>query len=48
VPGAALRDRDLLRQFEAVERMGEDDKRIVTSLIDAYIKKHQIEEVLHQ
>jgi transcriptional regulator with XRE-family HTH domain len=48
VPGAALRDRELLRHFEAVERMGEDDRRVVTSLIDAYVKKHQIEDVLHR
>jgi transcriptional regulator with XRE-family HTH domain len=46
--GAALRDRELLRQFEAVERMSDDDRHVVTSLIDAYIKKYQIEEVLHQ
>ena len=47
-PGAALRDKDLLRQFEDVERMDDDDRHVVTSLIDAYIKKHQIEKVLHQ
>lgn len=47
-PSAALRDGDLLRQFEAVERMGDDDRHVITSLIDAYIKKHRIEEVLQQ
>jgi len=48
VYGAPLRDRNLLRQFEAVERMSDDDRHVVSSLIDAYIKKHQIEEVLQQ
>lgn len=43
-----LRDPDLIRKFEAVEKMNKDDKRVVTSLIDAYIKKQQIEDVLHQ
>ena len=45
---ANLRDRNLIRKFEAVEKMSEDDKRVITSLIDAYIKKQQIESVLHQ
>jgi transcriptional regulator with XRE-family HTH domain len=47
-PGATLRDQDLLRQFEAVEKMADEDRRVVTSLIDAYVKKHQIEEVLQR
>jgi len=47
-PAGALRDHELLRKFAAVEQMDEEDRRVISSLIDAYIKKHQIEEVLHQ
>jgi len=45
-PSAALRDEELLRKFEAVEKMDDEDRRVIASLIDAYIKKHQIESVL--
>ena len=37
---------DLRLQFEAIQAMDEDDKKIIASLIDAYIKKHQMERVL--
>jgi transcriptional regulator with XRE-family HTH domain len=37
---------DLRLQFEAIQSMNEEDKRVISSLIDAYIKKHQIESVL--
>jgi transcriptional regulator with XRE-family HTH domain len=47
-PAGALRDHELLRKFAAVEQMDEEDRRVISSLIDAYIKKHQIEDVLHQ
>jgi len=47
-PAGALRDQELLRKFAAVEQMDEEDRRVIASLIDAYIKKHQIEEVLHR
>jgi len=36
----------LVRKFEAVEKMDENDKHVITSLIDAYIKKQQIEGVM--
>lgn len=45
-PGTSLQDEELLRKFEAVEKMDEEDRRVIASLIDAYIKKHQIESVL--
>lgn len=45
-PSAALRDQALLRKFEAVEKMDDEDRQVISSLIDAYIKKHQIESVL--
>jgi len=37
---------DLRLQFEAIQAMNDEDKRVIASLIDAYIKKHQIESVL--
>jgi transcriptional regulator with XRE-family HTH domain len=46
IPSAILQDRDLMRKFEAVEKMDENDKHVITSLIDAYIKKQQIEGVM--
>jgi transcriptional regulator with XRE-family HTH domain len=46
MPSAILQDRDLMRKFEAVEKMDENDKHVITSLIDAYIKKQQIEGVM--
>jgi len=38
---------DRLRlQFEAITRFSSEDQRVVASLIDAFIKKHRMEEVL--
>ena len=37
---------DLRLQFEAVQAMSDEDRRVIASLIDAYIKKHRMEEVL--
>lgn len=39
---------ELKLKFEAVEAMGDEEKRVVVSLIDAYIKKHRMERVLAQ
>jgi transcriptional regulator with XRE-family HTH domain len=39
-------DEELRLKFEAVRAMTDEDKRIIASLLDAYIKKHQIEHVL--
>jgi transcriptional regulator with XRE-family HTH domain len=39
-------DEDLRLKFEAVRAMADDDKHVIASLLDAYIKKHQIESVL--
>ncbi|UCF90512.1 MAG: helix-turn-helix transcriptional regulator [Desulfobacterales bacterium] len=46
IPSTTLQDRDLMRKFDAVEKMDENDKHVITSLIDAYIKKQQIEAVM--
>lgn len=43
---AVLQDADLMRKFAAVEKMDEDDKHVITSLIDAYSKKQQIESAM--
>lgn len=37
---------DLRLQFEAIQAMNDEDKKVIASLIDAYIKKHRMEEVL--
>lgn len=37
---------DLRLQFEALEAMSEEDRQVIASLIDAFVKKHQIEHVL--
>lgn len=37
---------DLRLQFEAVERLSKEDQRTIASLIDAYLKKGQIESIM--
>jgi len=37
---------DFRLQFEAIEAMDDEDKKVIASLIDAYIKKRQMERVL--
>ncbi len=36
---------DLKLQFEAVRTMSDDDKKVIASLIDAYVKKIRLEEL---
>jgi len=36
---------DLRLQFEAVSSMNDEEKKIITSLIDAYVKKLRLEEL---
>jgi len=36
---------DLRLQFEAIKAMDDDDKKVISSLIDAYIKKRRLEEL---
>ena len=45
-PAAALIDQALLKEFAAVDKMPEEDKAVVRSLIDAYIKKHQLVQMM--
>jgi transcriptional regulator with XRE-family HTH domain len=42
----ALHDLQLLRLFTALEQMPDQDRGVVASLIDAYIKKQRIETAL--
>jgi transcriptional regulator with XRE-family HTH domain len=39
-------DEELRLQFDAIRRMPDDDKRVITSVLDAYIKRHQIESIM--
>ena len=40
-----LNDKDLLNQFKAIEKMNDNDKVIVKTLIDAFITKRQIQQL---
>lgn len=42
---AALSDNDLLEQFKAIEQMDEQDKRIIKTLIDAFLAKRQLQKL---
>jgi transcriptional regulator with XRE-family HTH domain len=43
---ARLTDRDLLRQFQAVEHLPDADKQIVSVLLDAFLTRRQIESMI--
>ena len=43
-----IRDKSLLKKFQAVEQMDGKDKAVVETLIEAFIKKQQIEAVLQE
>jgi hypothetical protein len=45
---ADIKDKSLLKLFEELDKMEENDKEIIKSLIDAYLKKHQLERVLNK
>jgi transcriptional regulator with XRE-family HTH domain len=40
---AKLADRELLRQFQEVERLPEADKHVVKTLLDAFLTKKQLQ-----
>ncbi len=40
-----INDNLLLRQFKAVEKMNQEDKNIVTRLIDAFITQKRIQDI---
>ena len=43
---ARVTDRELLRQFQAVEHLPDADKQVVKTLLDAFIAKRQIESII--
>lgn len=40
---AKFSDRELLQQFQEVERLSEDDKHVVKILLDAFLTKRQLQ-----
>ena len=43
---ATFEDRDLLRQFQELQHLSDDDKRIIKTLIDAFLSRRKIEEMM--
>jgi len=43
---ATLKDAKLLQQFKDVEQMDDDDKNMITKLIDAFVTKRKIQQVI--
>ncbi|QMU63623.1 MAG: helix-turn-helix domain-containing protein [Flavobacteriaceae bacterium] len=41
-----LKDNDLLIQFKKIEKLEEEDKNIVKKLIDAFVAKKQIQQIV--
>ncbi|EKR62086.1 DNA-binding helix-turn-helix protein [Leptospira weilii str. 2006001853] len=45
-PTSKIRDQALLKEFEIVDQMNDKDREVIKSLIDAFIKKGRMEQVL--
>jgi len=45
---ARFEDRELLRQFQEVERLPDEDKTVVKKLLDAFLTKKQIQRLAAQ
>ena len=43
---ATFEDRDLLRQFEELQKLCDDDKRIIKTLIEAFLARRKIEQLM--
>ncbi len=43
-----LQDRDLLRQFQEVEKLPDDDKVVIKKFLDAFLMKKKLEELTAQ
>ena len=43
---AQLADKELLKQFKAVEKLKDEDKHLVKTFIDAFITKRQLQALL--
>ncbi|WP_229266401.1 helix-turn-helix domain-containing protein [Leptospira sp. severe_002] len=47
-PASKIKDKVLLKEFEIVDQMNDKDREVIKSLIDAFIKKGRIEQVLEK
>ena len=43
-----IRDKGLLREFLVVDNMDDEDKKVIKSLIDAYIKRQRFQELMKE
>ena len=43
---ARFEDRELLRQFQEVEKLPEDDKHVIKKLLDAFLTKKQLQSLI--
>jgi transcriptional regulator with XRE-family HTH domain len=43
---SALRDSELVLQFKAVEQMNDDDRTVIKKLIDAFITKGKLKQLM--
>ena len=43
---ASLKDSELLQQFKAVEQFSDEDKTVIKKLIDAFITKKQLQQLV--
>lgn len=44
---AQLKDAELLQQFKEVEHLNEKDKSVVKTLIDAFLMRKQLQQMVH-
>ncbi|MCP4132294.1 MAG: helix-turn-helix transcriptional regulator [bacterium] len=45
--GTEISDYELLKQFEMIEQFPEEDKKVIKILIDAFISKNKIKEIVN-
>ena len=45
VVAGQLTDKELLRQFIEVEKLGQDDKHLIKTFIDAFLTKRQVQKL---
>ncbi|PID41380.1 MAG: transcriptional regulator, partial [Proteobacteria bacterium] len=43
---ARFEDRELLRQFQEVEQLPEQDKMVIKTLLDAFLTKKQLQSII--
>ncbi len=42
-----IKSQEFLRHIEEIEKLPEKDQQVLTSLLDAYIKKYKFEQLAH-